>query len=670
MSNYRHGWRRPAWRGRAPGRELTEDEENVFKETPFMNPQTHEQLKPTNKQLGYFITGMEEEDPSAQKSFSDKYLRIHNKKYQSLALRPRKHRNFLTSYYVIYPRGLELPKPSTMEEAGETICVFYPGQPNLLLKAPLILADPEYGEKRKEVSLDPNKEHPLFDLLVTHPALCERILNDAGYLGMAALSQSCKLGMETVSGIMCLFDLASGDFANSEYTVLEHEMLSSNDEAVTEDIPQGYKVLQVSSGYLGFDPTTGFQKYPSYEKIAQGIVRLTRSFRLWGRSIEHLYLTKVPFMDVKVLGMWLQEMPNLKTLTIFRCEHIRLFDMVPLLDMVHNHREAGSDLVLDVAPFYELGPRHANFKGDPLAWDNNLRPTYDRKGTFGVTFADPGVKIHAAVVEYLFYELLPKLEATDQMHLMSLDSMLRNYFERLPLPEHATLRTMKAYEGARKWFNRVESHPKVIAAAARQVEETVIQAVKRPEFPSPASLPKELRKDEAWERIRCYFMLAYAAFGDENPHLQTAADSCMSSNAPLRPETFGKWGEDETCSSCKIRMPCMFFPNACICDKDRLRAACAGERDHLKQQKKFAIEKLGCGYYDGPVRALEDTNIDFTRLYDVNDVSRLQRHSDFDTILNEPNSTLSMFYDAARTIETADPTGLRGRYAQKQRNHP
>lgn len=139
-------------------------------------------------------------------------------------------------------------------------------------------------------------------------------------------------------------------------------------------------------------------------------MRLTRSFHLWGRSVEHLYLAKVPFMDVKVLGMWLKEMPNLKTLTVLRCEHIRMFDMVPLLDMGHNHRKSGSGLRLDVAPFYELGPRNANFRGDLLAFDENLQPSYDRKGTFGVAFGDPGVKIHAAVVEYLFYELLPKLE--------------------------------------------------------------------------------------------------------------------------------------------------------------------------------------------------------------------------------------------------------------------
>lgn len=149
---------------------------------------------------------------------------------------------------------------------------------------------------------------------------------------------------------------------------------------------------------------------PTYEKLAQGIVRLTRSFRLWGKSIENLYLIKVPFMDVKILGMWLKEMPNLKTLTILRCEHIHLFDVVPLLDMVDDHRRSGSQLRLDVAPFYERGVRYANFEGDSLAWDEALRPSSERKGTFGVSFSDPGVKIHVAVVEYLFYELLPKLE--------------------------------------------------------------------------------------------------------------------------------------------------------------------------------------------------------------------------------------------------------------------
>lgn len=140
-------------------------------------------------------------------------------------------------------------------------------------------------------------------------------------------------------------------------------------------------------------------------------MRLSRSFQLWGSSIRHLYLTKVPFMDVMTLGMWLKEMPKLETLTVLRCEHIRMFDLVPLVGMVHDHNEkSGSKLMLDVAPFYELGPRNANFKGNSIAPEPDLRPSTERKGTFGVTFADPGVKIPAAVVEFLFYELLPKLE--------------------------------------------------------------------------------------------------------------------------------------------------------------------------------------------------------------------------------------------------------------------
>lgn len=71
---------------------------------------------------------------SAQKTFSDKYVRMHDKKYQSLPLRPRNKKDPLSVYRSIYPRGMELPKPSTMEEASRTVCIFYPDRPNLLLK--------------------------------------------------------------------------------------------------------------------------------------------------------------------------------------------------------------------------------------------------------------------------------------------------------------------------------------------------------------------------------------------------------------------------------------------------------------------------------------------------------------------------------------------------------
>lgn len=279
----------------------------------------------------------------------------------------------------------------------------------------------------------------------------------------------------------------------------------------------------------------------------------------------------------------------------------------------------------------------------------------------------------------------------DQMYLMSLDSLLRNFFERLPLPMHATLRTIKAYEGARKWFNKVEAHLLFKALAAEETEhiprdntphgttgseelepeeqEPEEQGVKRPEFPDPCSLPKELRQEEAWERIRCYMMLAYAAFGDEDPYLQTAADSAMSSNAPLRLYNFGKWGEDVACSSCHIRMPCMFFPTACLCDKDRLRAVCVGERDHLKRYKKLVIEKLGCGYNDEPAKVLEDTNIDFTKLQSLSDASHVQLYSDFDDALDSPDSALRQFYDEARGMDALDPRGFKGRLQQKQLPH-
>lgn len=269
---------------------------------------------------------------------------------------------------------------------------------------------------------------------------------------------------------------------------------------------------------------------------------------------------------------------------------------------------------------------------------------------------------------------------------MSLDSLLRNYFERLPMPQHATLRTIKAYEGARKWFNKVEAHKTAQAAASGGDGETAQdntpqdatdgetqdsnQPVKRPEFQDPSDLPEELQQEEAYERIRCYMMLAYAAFGDEDPHVQTAADSAMSSNAPLRLYNFGKWGEDVRCSSCRIRMPCMFFPTACLCDKDRLQVFCVRESDHLKQPKKRVIQQLGCGHVDEPAMSLEDTNIDFTKLDDLSDASRAHLNSDFDDLLDNPSSALHAFYNAARAMDVTDPRGLKGRLQNKQLPHP
>lgn len=40
----------------------------------------------------------------------------------------------------------------------------------------------------------------------------------------------------------CFFDLATGDFANTEYTVAEYEALSRCGKAIAADVPHGYKV--------------------------------------------------------------------------------------------------------------------------------------------------------------------------------------------------------------------------------------------------------------------------------------------------------------------------------------------------------------------------------------------------------------------------------------------
>lgn len=134
MSNYRNGWQRPMWRGGAPGRELTRYEEKVLHEPPFFNTRAGVECKPTNRELGYSLTGMEEEGPSPMQAFSDKYTRVHDKKYEPIVLRPRKYKNRYETYTSAYPEGTGLQKPRTMEEAGKTTCVFYPDQPNLLLK--------------------------------------------------------------------------------------------------------------------------------------------------------------------------------------------------------------------------------------------------------------------------------------------------------------------------------------------------------------------------------------------------------------------------------------------------------------------------------------------------------------------------------------------------------
>lgn len=89
---------------------------------------------PKNQAMGYFLAGMEEENSSDKSKLSDKYVRVHDMKYQQLALRPRRSKYRVMVYLTAYPDDKEMLKPRTMKKAGETTCVFYPDQPNILLK--------------------------------------------------------------------------------------------------------------------------------------------------------------------------------------------------------------------------------------------------------------------------------------------------------------------------------------------------------------------------------------------------------------------------------------------------------------------------------------------------------------------------------------------------------
>lgn len=99
-------------------------------------------------------------------------------------------------------------------------------------------------------------------------------------------------------------------------------------------------------------------------------------------------------------------MPNLERLEIVGCEMFRLNHVAPFLDFIaQTQRQRDKHIHCDIAPLFERGPMWKN--GNKSLNGTNGQ---SRKGTFGVTWTDGGIKIPTAIVGLLFFQLLPAID--------------------------------------------------------------------------------------------------------------------------------------------------------------------------------------------------------------------------------------------------------------------
>lgn len=140
----------------------------------------------------------------------------------------------------------------------------------------------------------------------------------------------------------------------------------------------------------------------SYERYAAGLCRAFRYFDLVGHCVRQVTITGLPFFDVYGLAAICELCPNLEKCSVLKNEQIK-FHELPQFFNNYVCKKNRRSIEFDIAPLYETGPR----------WNNESRVGVDstsRRGTFGITHTDSGIKTNVAIVQACIYNLFPALK--------------------------------------------------------------------------------------------------------------------------------------------------------------------------------------------------------------------------------------------------------------------
>lgn len=142
--------------------------------------------------------------------------------------------------------------------------------------------------------------------------------------------------------------------------------------------------------------------YRTYRQQAEGLCRALRYFQLRGMFVRQLTISGIPFLDLPALAAICGLCPSLQKCTVLKTEQIRVHDL-PRFFLEYVAKQ-DKHVEYDIAPLYETGPK----------WSNTVptggRDATNRKGTFGITHSDSGVKTNVAIVQFCVYSLFPALK--------------------------------------------------------------------------------------------------------------------------------------------------------------------------------------------------------------------------------------------------------------------
>lgn len=149
----------------------------------------------------------------------------------------------------------------------------------------------------------------------------------------------------------------------------------------------------------------------------------------------NLQLHRIPFLDLHAVKCIVASLPNLENLGIYQCPLLHVATTGKLLEAIETNKKKSGFVHLDFFPTFHQGPN-----------------TSARLGSFGVTWANPGMNTTAGILKLVLYDYYPKARSLG-FDLFATGSAFRLWLEKCPLPDWTVVRTneaVKTYEAKRR----------------------------------------------------------------------------------------------------------------------------------------------------------------------------------------------------------------------------
>ncbi|KAI0837545.1 hypothetical protein F5Y06DRAFT_304342 [Hypoxylon sp. FL0890] len=327
----------------------------------------------------------------------------------------------------------------------------YPFVSHTVMSAPLLprrvpLLASHTGEKtgvEGQFSI-PQKEQPkAMTNAFRNPELCLKLLFEiAGrWDDLGNLTRTCQMVMFAVNQVSTHVDLTKGNFLNLNFS--DEDVKKANERLTAEDIAENGKFIvpgspaflvlsNIRGRYRGAEdgeeapdhqgypaPPKGRYFRPTAErKIIDTSFRLLSTINMRGPQIRILHFHSTQHLDLSVLKMCLDNLPELKVLGIHNCELLHFGMTVPLLEAIieRNKNPDMSFVRCDFSPFYYYGRQ---------------RQDDGRKGEYGVIPSDMGTVDTRRAVTAVLRTAVP-LAVENGIDWFTPGTGFRKFLDRLP----------------------------------------------------------------------------------------------------------------------------------------------------------------------------------------------------------------------------------------------